>query len=190
MRGYSFVLPILYLRLNWFIFKWPLNVTTNELRASQLRRTLVILLVTIITVPYSKETPKYLIKHFMALNQHDNMGIQKWSQNKPMNLFSHLLQDSPIVSIKAPNCFSLDGHWHTSEHPPCPHFTPIPSLAQTLVPFGLLLSIKQLKHGSVCYVQLKSKVWRYWVFKLQCRRTNRSWVLLQVENEIASSRAL
>ena len=39
--------------------------------------TLVILLVTIITVPYSKETLKDLIEHFMALNQHDNMGIQK-----------------------------------------------------------------------------------------------------------------
>ena len=35
------------------------------------------LLVTIITVPYSKETLKHLFKHFMALNQRDNMGIQK-----------------------------------------------------------------------------------------------------------------
>ena len=28
-------------------------------------------------VPYSKETLKNLMEHFMALNQHDNMGIQK-----------------------------------------------------------------------------------------------------------------
>ena len=32
-----------------------------------------------------------LIKHFMALNQHDNMRIQKLSQNKEnsLNLFSY-----------------------------------------------------------------------------------------------------
>ena len=35
-----------------------------------------------ITVPYSKETLKNFIKHFMDLNQHDNMEIQNWSQIK------------------------------------------------------------------------------------------------------------
>ena len=185
MRGQSFVLSILYLPLNWSIFKWPLNVTIIELRALQLRRTLVTLLVTMITVPYSKETLKYFIKHFMALNQHDNMGIQKWSQNKPMNLFSRLLQDPPIVSIKATNFVSLDGHWHTSKHPPCPHFTPIPSLAQTLVPFGLLFIIKSIVFRISYFLSVfaRSSDWKaYWFSsgQLNMNTISRAYLLSKI----------
>ena len=40
------------------------------------------------TMPYPNETLKNLIKHFMALNQHDTMGIQNDLRTKRVTLDS------------------------------------------------------------------------------------------------------
>ena len=50
--------------------------------------TFVILSVTTITVPYSEETLKNLVKHLVALNQHENLVIQNDLRTKRIALAS------------------------------------------------------------------------------------------------------